>query len=713
MTERLISPSPFQRGVRLLAVAALLLTSVSSGCGPGGGNDLSLSTTITGIVKESRATRQLSRKPGVLARLSAALFPSAEALTGMRGVGAGVLVQLYTIDNNGNRNSPILSQAVTVAGGRYTMQLPSWDLYDSNLPRVVAVGSAVNRTLMRRLVDDITTQTFDRDIDPASEAAVRILVGDLPGRPYSNVTPVEMAELNDLVASAVDPVGGLDIDEVNRVAELVAMNTEAVQRKLINITKSPSNIRPLALAGRDFRITTGQPLSLSANAEDQDGDSFPNNGFVWSVETRPAGSAINTTPPIGPDFQFQPDVDGSYVLKLVVQDSRLGISPPDFVTVVSTTPPVQLTRNNNVDSEGHMGLGRNWLVHTLVERDPNTNENYTNVYLQSMTDLAPIGCPWRVRAPGATNVLPNLRDTSLHGAIAANEAMMVMVIDATPTTPNEGGADFEVVAFPVQGTPACSPVNPLNPTAPRSLFSATTLWVTDNAVLDTQPDVQCSTLTDCVVLYINETIPGQDQLHFRTLSNPGTGFQVGVEQVYNDGLVGHSSPRLSQDGQWVVYVARDPVDGDLEIYRADLTNLALPPLQVTRNSLADEQLAIDATASRLLFRNSGSVWAIDIADVPQGMPIDPFTGLPIDTPKVRLSDSQLTAGEPSVTADGSLAAFVGDSGSGPELFTVLIDATAQTQLTSDGSVSQPQIALDGGRVLFRSARDGDHEFYLR
>jgi len=80
---------------------------------------------------------------------------------------------------------------------------------------------------------------------------------------------------------------------------------------------------------------------------------------------------------------------------------------------------------------------------------------------------------------------------------------------------------------------------------------------------------------------------------------------------------------------------------------------------------------------------------------------------------VRISPTRLLGTHPSVDTDGTSIAFVGTTDLGTDLFSVKNDGSLLTQLTTDGTVSQPQISTDGTRILFRSARDGDHDFYIR
>jgi len=655
--------------------AAVLCTLLAGACGPGGNNNLAIPTPFGGLVKVPLGSPPLA-KTTLLARVQDFLMPTARALTGMDVVGAGVPVTLYSIDANGNRFGGVLAQTATVADGGYSVTLPSWNLYDSAHPWVVSVGDAADGTLMRRLVDNLAGTGAARDIDPASEAAVRLLLEDATRSPLSEVSATEMAEYNDQVAAAAAAVTGATTAEVADLALTAARDNDAVQRRLVQITRTAANTRPLARAGIDFRMTTGDTLNLAGNAEDADGDLV---SYRWTVQEAPPSSTISRTPPIGRQYTFHADVDGTYVLRLVVADN-LAEGPPDFTTIIATTPPVHLTGGDpselSAESEASMTRNRNLMVYTTSVRDASNNANYADVQIRQISDTQPLGNPLLLLPPGATGAASVAPTVEGHPAISADGTMLVFTSDMA--SPGVGGADFEVVATPVGDL-----------THP--------IWVTQNTSFDTQPDVQCLTSQVCVVVYVNNADPSGTQIFSVTYTDIGFGFsETGRVQLTTD-VTDHFGPRLSTDGQWVVYVARDPVEGDLELYRTLSDGSLAVPEQLTDNAVDDEQPEPDLDASVVVFRRANTVYALHT----DGSPL------------VQLSPSQLRASHPSIAADGSQVAFVGETDLGTDLFSVRADGTGLTQLTTDGTVSQPREAFDGARILFRSARDGDHDFYLR
>jgi hypothetical protein len=659
-----------QRGAGIAAAA--LCTLLVAACGPGGDNTLAIPTPFGGLVKVPAAAGGLA-KPTLLTRVRDFILPRALALTGMDTVDAGVPVSLYAIDAAGNRFGSILDQGTTASDGSYAVTLPSWDLYDRAHPWVVAVGDPADGTLMRRLVDDLAASGIARDIDPASEAALQLLLGDAAGSRFGEISPSEIAELNDQVAAAAASVTGLDIAEVTALALRAAQDDEATQRKVVAITSTPANTRPVARAGIDFRMTTGDILNLVANAEDADGDPV---FFLWSVDEAPQISTIDRNPPIGRRLTFQPDVDGAYRLKLVVTDENLGVSPPDYATIIATTAPVQLTANDTVDSQGAMTRGRDFIVYTLAVRDAATNSNYSDVLVQAMTDAGTVGTPSILLPPGAGSAGQLFKTVEGHPAISADHNMITYATDMA--SPGVGGGDFEVVGVSLS--------------RPGSPF-----WVTQNTSFDTQPDVQCESAARCVITFVNDADPAGTQVVAATFVDEGAGFFEESRAQISTALADHFGPRLSLDAQWVVFVGRDPVEGDLEIFRALADGSMAVPEQLTDNTVDDEQPEPNEDATVITYRSGTGVWV-----------------LRTDTPvPLRVSGTQLTASHPSISADGSVVAMVGVTDLGSDLFSVQSDGTLLTQLTTDGTVSQPRVSADGSRILFRSARDGDHDFYMR
>lgn len=112
------------------------------------------------------------------------------------------------------------------------------------------------------------------------------------------------------------------------------------------------NATPIANAGPDQVVPADVAVLLEGTASfDEDGDSL---SYTWSFEFVPEGSAL-TVDSITPNGDgsasapsFQPDVVGTYVLGLKVNDGKLW-SDPDFVVIKTETPEDLPVANAGVD----------------------------------------------------------------------------------------------------------------------------------------------------------------------------------------------------------------------------------------------------------------------------------------------------------------------------------------------------------------------------
>ena len=118
------------------------------------------------------------------------------------------------------------------------------------------------------------------------------------------------------------------------------------------------NTIPVANAGPDQAIPADVAVVLDGTASfDEDGDPL---SYTWGFEFVPEGSAL-TADSIVPNGDassssptFQPDVIGTYVLSLKVNDSKL-YSAPDFVVIRTETPedlPVADAGDDQVIEQG-------------------------------------------------------------------------------------------------------------------------------------------------------------------------------------------------------------------------------------------------------------------------------------------------------------------------------------------------------------------------
>ena len=137
-----------------------------------------------------------------------------------------------------------------------------------------------------------------------------------------------------------------------------------------------ANTAPVADAGTDLNVTTGNPAVLDGSgSSDPDLDPLI---FTWNFNTVPGGSlltdvdivAANTDTP-----SFIPDVDGLYVLRLVVDDSLDVDSDTVNVNAATNTPPVA---DAGADQNGLGGTPVH--LNGTASFDPNPSDTITYLW---------------------------------------------------------------------------------------------------------------------------------------------------------------------------------------------------------------------------------------------------------------------------------------------------------------------------------------------
>jgi hypothetical protein len=139
-----------------------------------------------------------------------------------------------------------------------------------------------------------------------------------------------------------------------------------------NPTDSDSvpNQPPIAMAGQDQNVITGRTVTLNGSESyDPEGSLIT---FLWTFIEIPIGSTITDTAlsdtssakPI-----FTPDVDGTYRLELIVNDSILESSPDDVV-IVAATP--------NVSPNANAGPDQNVFTDAIVYLDGSESNDADN-----------------------------------------------------------------------------------------------------------------------------------------------------------------------------------------------------------------------------------------------------------------------------------------------------------------------------------------------
>jgi len=118
-------------------------------------------------------------------------------------------------------------------------------------------------------------------------------------------------------------------------------------------------VAPVAAAGSDQTITTANTsVELDGSASsDADGDSLT---YRWSFTSMPEGSAATLSEPAGSSPEFTPDINGNYIIELVVNDGTED-SALDSVTIVLNIP--------NEPPTGDAGPDQNVTTGSLVTLD--------------------------------------------------------------------------------------------------------------------------------------------------------------------------------------------------------------------------------------------------------------------------------------------------------------------------------------------------------
>jgi hypothetical protein len=102
------------------------------------------------------------------------------------------------------------------------------------------------------------------------------------------------------------------------------------------VTISTWNSAPVANAGSDQNVLVTSTVTLDGSASlDADGDPIT---YFWSLTSKPTGSGAALSDPTAVKPSFTADLEGTYVIQLIVDDGW-AFSAPDTVTVTSSSIP--------------------------------------------------------------------------------------------------------------------------------------------------------------------------------------------------------------------------------------------------------------------------------------------------------------------------------------------------------------------------------------
>jgi hypothetical protein len=126
------------------------------------------------------------------------------------------------------------------------------------------------------------------------------------------------------------------IDKPGTYAAQLMVNDGIASSESDTVQISTVNSKPVADAGADQEAEVGQPVQLDGRlSSDVDGDPLT---YQWSLSTKPEGSTANLNNETPAQPRFTPDLTGSYVGQVIVNDGTVD-SEPDTALVTVTVPP--------------------------------------------------------------------------------------------------------------------------------------------------------------------------------------------------------------------------------------------------------------------------------------------------------------------------------------------------------------------------------------
>jgi N-acetylneuraminic acid mutarotase len=242
--------------------------------------------------------------------------------------GAAVIDDTLYVVGGGREGGPGGSSILVTANEAFTPLAPNLPpTADAGLDQTLHVGTPVSLN---------GSDSFD-DNTPTSALAY---AWSFASKPAGSIAVLSGA--NSSTPTFVPDLPG------DYLVQLVVTDEEGLPSPADTVMISSTNQAPTANAGSDQLVVLSNLVSLNGSGSDPDNDSI---GFSWTLSSKPIGSSVQLTNANTATPTFVPDVPGSYVADLVVNDG-FADSAPDAVqvTVISAADFSQMQIQQAADA---------------------------------------------------------------------------------------------------------------------------------------------------------------------------------------------------------------------------------------------------------------------------------------------------------------------------------------------------------------------------
>ncbi|MCG6304582.1 PKD domain-containing protein, partial [Vibrio vulnificus] len=213
---------------------------------------------------------------------------------------------------------------LVVSDGVYQSTPDRVVLTDSNIAPIAKPKAAAFMTLGQAVALS-GSESFDADGDTLSYQWHMVA---RPNGSQANLLDATTPQTSITPDVAGDYIVALVVKDGNNASSPATVTIHAA---------SSLNQAPIAVTGHDRQITTSQEVHLDGSAShDPEGNSLT---YRWSLVHKPSGSLAQLSEPFSVHPFFTPDIPGSYVAQLIVNDGTRDSLPTSVLLSDSNLPP--------------------------------------------------------------------------------------------------------------------------------------------------------------------------------------------------------------------------------------------------------------------------------------------------------------------------------------------------------------------------------------